>query len=391
MIFGAQLSRFLQQNWGKEIYRDELTPSVMASLKSELHELDVHTMAQNHEGPIAVRFGEGQSKSVAMSRANALAFYDAGYEICLREFSRPLLREWCEHLSRALELPNHFSCELIAATRSHPRALCFDALENITLQLIGTDTWSASVGKELALTPQAPLEPRCELCLMPGQLLYVPRGVWHATGETVNGPVMSLVLSAPVVTWADLIAPALRSLLLRDARWRENAKMLSPQASRAERAHFASVLQEAADQLATLDLSFLVPWKPSEPSRLSGPALPARIVRNLLATVTYEDGGAQHVKAISRVHLGPYTRTFEAEIPADLQPVLEFFCARQELSIKELQDAIAGVASLEAVFASLCELDLVRPKGSSEDIHVEDRAHPAQAGSGFVRQAARGA
>ena len=53
----------------------------------------------------------------------------------------------------------------------------------------------------------------------PGDVVYVPRGTWHATCTTEATFAMAFVIQP--LTWADHVAMALRDRLHADARWRE--------------------------------------------------------------------------------------------------------------------------------------------------------------------------
>jgi hypothetical protein len=381
MIYGAELTRFKEEHWSREAYSCELTHSIMASLKSELDDFDVHAIARRHDRPITVWFGEGQHKSVEMSCEDALNFYDAGYQIYITNIARSVLREWCRHLSEALDVPDNFQCDVLATKAPRITATHFDAPDIFTVQLVGTKIWSVAENTAVRLPtvnyngnaprhneemglfvkkfpiPAAPL-PR-DYRLTPGHMIYLPRGFWHGVMGMSDQPMVSLLIRHLAVTWADLIASAFRTLLLQKARWRENAKLPAPDASADERSRFHSIVSQAAEELSALRMSFLVPWKTLEP------VLPPKLIRNPLATLTYEESReAQHIRAISTVHLGPYTRVLQADIPTDFKPVLEFVRSHKEVHIAELKDMSPGTVSFEHALETLRKLDLVRPDHS---------------------------
>ena len=74
--------------------------------------------------------------------------------------------------------------------------------------------------------------------LRPGSLLFVPRGVWHATTATSDALSLNFTYSAP--TWIDLLMAALRSRLALASEWRETA---FPAAGE----RFDALLRELAD------------------------------------------------------------------------------------------------------------------------------------------------
>src|SRR5262245_13522035 len=53
----------------------------------------------------------------------------------------------------------------------------------------------------------------------PGDVVYVPRGTWHATCTTEPTFAMAFVIQPP--TWADHLARALKDRLHADVRWRQ--------------------------------------------------------------------------------------------------------------------------------------------------------------------------
>jgi len=76
--------------------------------------------------------------------------------------------------------------------------------------------------------------------LEPGSLLFVPRGVWHATEAEDDALSLNFTYTAP--TWLDLLAAALRGRLAVSPAWRATATPASP-------AEFAALLRELADDV----------------------------------------------------------------------------------------------------------------------------------------------
>lgn len=135
----------------------------------------------------------------------------------------------------------------------------FDQNVNFVLQVHGTKTWSLApndnverpmtrhtiglpVDPELQSYANLPMpaempEGRIEIVLEPGSLLFVPRGVWHATRATTDALALNFTFSAP--TWIDLLTAALRGRLALSPEWRETA---APQSA----ATFEALLRELA-------------------------------------------------------------------------------------------------------------------------------------------------
>lgn len=136
----------------------------------------------------------------------------------------------------------------------------FDQNVNFVLHLHGTKTWWLAPNRNVARpmtrhTIGQPVDPelhtyatlpmpdglpadRIEIVLEPGSLLFVPRGVWHATHAASDALSLNFTFSPP--TWIDVFTTALRSRLALSSDWRETAAPVSV-------ATFDRLLKELAD------------------------------------------------------------------------------------------------------------------------------------------------
>src|SRR4029078_13646243 len=88
----------------------------------------------------------------------------------------------------------------------------------------------------------------------PGDVVYVPRGVWHATRTTEASLAMAFVIQP--LTWAEHLTKALQDRLHADPRWRERV-LRARQSSRHAglKATARDAVSAARDGLETLAAS----------------------------------------------------------------------------------------------------------------------------------------
>lgn len=104
----------------------------------------------------------------------------------------------------------------------------FDTHEVLVLHLEGCKHWrlyapmrKLPLADERTSVSREQLGPVREICLEPGDLLYIPRGHVHEA-FTSEGASMHLTVGINVYRWADLIHEAVESVTRRDERFRES-------------------------------------------------------------------------------------------------------------------------------------------------------------------------
>ncbi len=137
----------------------------------------------------------------------------------------------------------HERCLIYATPAGKGTAPHFDQNANFVLQISGTKTWSLApntnvvrpmtrhtinqpVEGELQSYAKLPMPTalpadHTQVTLEPGSVLFVPRGMWHATHAESDSLQLNFTFSAP--TWIDLLTAALRSRLALSPEWRETA------------------------------------------------------------------------------------------------------------------------------------------------------------------------
>jgi len=66
-----------------------------------------------------------------------------------------------------------------------------------------------------------------EFTLVPGSVLFLPRGAWHKTEATEDALSLNFTYSAP--TWIDMLQAALRGRLAMSPYWRQTADFVTDQ------------------------------------------------------------------------------------------------------------------------------------------------------------------
>jgi 50S ribosomal protein L16 3-hydroxylase len=196
--------------------------------------------------------------SIDTSAKDAQKLFDNGIGLLFNDVQNisPLLQEWISHLRSDLGLSSlTYGRSLIYATPSGKgTAWHFDQNINFVLQIHGKKKWKVAANKHVANpmsrhtigTPTDPelmsylnapmLETEPENAesfdLVPGSLLFVPRGSWHSTEAEGDALALNFTFSAP--TWIDLFSAALRSRLSMSPEWRETADGVSDSNRRAD-------------------------------------------------------------------------------------------------------------------------------------------------------------
>jgi 50S ribosomal protein L16 3-hydroxylase len=352
--------------------RIRVSDDTLKRLREELENFDVQRIAESIGGSIAVWFdkdGDGQIRSVELPADDAMEFYKAGFQVYIRGVDSPTLTKWRRSFHEQSGLGDHFTCDLFATRNPHVAACHFDHVENFTLQLVGSKVWRVAPNRSVHLPtadlreigiyatgsfPEAMPDEYEEYTLEPGHLLYTPRGYWHEVLGASESETLSLLICYPALTWADLIAPALRPLLLRKERWRMSAHCTSSDGSEADVGQSQAMIGEAAAELCTLDPHFLFAQ--------GGFPQKGKIQRNPLSTLSiYPGTNTREVLLIATVHIGLHSRRHEVAVPSEWRDCLEQLLDKDALSVEDVY-SVAGPAS-SAILDVLHNLDVVRTVG----------------------------
>jgi 50S ribosomal protein L16 3-hydroxylase len=205
-----------------------------------------------------------EASTVTAAPHDARKMFASGMGLLFDEAQRfaPELVPWLDAIRADVGLSalTQQRCLIYATPAGKGTAAHFDQNVNFVLHLHGTKTWWLAPNHNVARpmtrhTLGQPVDPelhtyatlpmpegmpaeRIEIVLEPGSLLFVPRGVWHATHAATDALSLNFTFSPP--TWIDVFTTALRSRLAMSSDWRETAAPLSV-------ATFDALLKELAE------------------------------------------------------------------------------------------------------------------------------------------------
>ena len=182
-------------------------------------------------------------RSDALPRNEARRRYLDGESIYILGLDRTVkpLRDLCDGLAVDLALdPRDVTVQAWAAGGATNVGMHFDLDYNFNVQIAGRKQWRTAPN-DLVINPiggyfatlggnfvsdtgrklpsKMPEDAQTWL-VQPGDVVYVPRGTWHATCTTEATFAMAFVIQP--LTWADHVARLLKERLHAEARWREH-------------------------------------------------------------------------------------------------------------------------------------------------------------------------
>ena len=202
---------------------------------------------------------ENRFGNVPVPSEAALPLLAAGMTLYVVEprFESPSLHEWFDALSSDLALdPGVLRPSVFLSRRGAGARLHFDNTESFVVQVSGRKVWTLAPNQHVPNPPAnhiagndvseelAPLVPAVGLPtelppsarrveLVPGSVLYLPRGWWHTTQTLEDSVHLDLLMALP--TWADvLLAPIAEALSLLP-HWRAPATTTTLAAEMARR------------------------------------------------------------------------------------------------------------------------------------------------------------
>lgn len=235
-------------------------PFVVHHEGSELRELrdlpflsSLESLLKSWPGPIDAHLPDARDEvsSISTSPKDAQKLFDCGMGLLFNDANQisDTLENWVQQIRSDLGLPKMtYGRSLIYATPDGKgTAPHFDQNINFVLQIHGTKKWTMAKNESVINPmvrhtmgravdpemmnyledemPEEMPEEKFSFELKPGSLLFVPRGVWHAT--EAEGHALSLNFTFTPPAWADLFLTALRSRLIQSPEWRETALLSS--------------------------------------------------------------------------------------------------------------------------------------------------------------------
>lgn len=171
-----------------------------------------------------------------------LMLHSLGSQLYMATSGLAGVKEWIENISMDLgRLWSSGRGDVYATRAGGGLDVHFDKNDNFTIQLQGRKVWRYSTAPyavhplynsgdqdRLGYRPSSPFRPDevdpsrlREVCLKPGDMLYLPRGFLH--GTEANEDSLSFNLSFGPQPWAHVVLSALQTYLIRDPVWRHGA------------------------------------------------------------------------------------------------------------------------------------------------------------------------
>ncbi len=235
---------------------------------------DLNLLLATHADRIRVALPDKRDEhsSVEVDAARASQSHREGLALIFNQVERflPPVQQWLESLRRELGLP--LKCNPRAIVYASPagsgNSPHFDANANFVIQVRGckrwriapnrhvadpTDRWAMNedeLSDELEGYVEGPLPTLMPadaetFDLVPGSVLFVPRGYWHQTEAEEDTLALNFTFGQP--TRADQLLAALRTRLLKDPAWRALATGLQSEVGH--------LLEQLGDQVAGLEPS----------------------------------------------------------------------------------------------------------------------------------------
>lgn len=286
LLGGLAADEFLERYWDREHFVrhgdvDELVGSV---LPAEC--LDTDALLDAYRAPVMVlgravlAASEGYTDRVLVPTDRAREWYGRGGALELDNLDAylPTLRGAAESVRKDLALPGGTFAKAIAYLSTEQGGLTphFDAYANFVMQIRGVKTWwlmenhavqAPMEHYSLHEYPLVPAELRSYMSgpmpqdyatdstaveMRPGSVMFLPRGMWHATAASEESISVNLNFSVP--SWLDLVMGEIRSALIVDRRWRDHALAAGdPRQARAAHDRVDELLAELPTTISKLD------------------------------------------------------------------------------------------------------------------------------------------
>lgn len=231
---------FLEHFWQREVFFCPGSPHLAQQLLAQLGAPSVPGLLWQSEHWAVLRAQSSGHRSERASMAGALQAYEkeGATLYCQMKTDWPLAK-WAAALGHALGEPPTGIAAVFAVRAGNGTSAHFDWNENFTVQLLGSKTWRVAAGfvkhpvsnwrigepappyADTTSTPAEMPSDAQEFLLVPGSVLYVPRGHLHQATAGGAADSLSLNLSFPPTPWAVVLCALLSQRLMQDATFRE--------------------------------------------------------------------------------------------------------------------------------------------------------------------------
>ena len=225
------------------------TPNELSDLRKLpfLESLDVLLNSWSSHVQVHLPDLRDEVSAIDVPTNEAIHYFNQGMALLFNDVNTisPVLENWLNQMKSDLGISSRSfaRCLVYAIPDGKGTAAHFDQNINFVLQIHGTKKWTLANNNSVMnpmdrYTMGLPVDPEMmsyldspmaetmpeetfSFELKPGSLLFVPRGVWHATHA--DGDAISLNFTFTAPAWMDLFLGALRSRLILSTEWRETA------------------------------------------------------------------------------------------------------------------------------------------------------------------------
>ena len=243
---------------------------------------DVYGVVEAFKDPVMVILPDerDESSTLKVDGGAALGLYGQGMALCFSSVDKfiPEVDRWLQALRRELGLPSatYARALVYAAKPGAGNFPHYDANANFVVQLQGTKRWTlapnthvvnptdrwtmtsphlpAEVNPEVEMPRRMPAD-ALSIDLVPGSVLFVPRGYWHAT-EVGSEDTLALNFTYSQPTWAEVVTAVMLNRLHREPEFRRLADGLESKDSTrqaAARAELSRMVDRFKGEAACVD------------------------------------------------------------------------------------------------------------------------------------------
>lgn len=373
-FFGTdRLAEFLEGYWPERLFvvhgdKSRLPPAL---LEAELN--DFFALARRYKGVVSLFGSETSPNMVPVEGINPASPYQFGLSVYLTDIA-PVYPQVAE-LLRSLEAElgaNEGSARagVFASPTASGISCHYDTVDVFSIQLRGTKRFEVASVREVShpsghqyipgnrpiddLYPQAAggfprwrEEDFTSVEMVPGSVLYMPRGTWHRTEAGEDSISVSIGLSPPSA--AECVLEQLRLLMLQDPEWRRPLYGAwgegGARADARERA--GALLDSLARMTGALDADMLAAPSTPERKRIAAIDSQSRLQRTPHTALELDGAGASGDTVVARIMTSENARariTAQVEMPARYVPLLGWLAEKRESFV---------LADLEARFGEL--------------------------------------
>jgi 50S ribosomal protein L16 3-hydroxylase len=362
----ATVSRFRREIFGRQPMHAVPSNQRLAGLRS-LTSWTPDDLLAAHRADVTAWFQStnGEHTTAQVSPRAARHLLAGGLTVYLRD-AEPL-QPLTAAIADALLVPvENIGCSVFCNQPGATTEMHFDGVDTITVQISGSKTWriarndhapnptstwipgEVAPSVELAQYARMPMptampDDVSTFTLVPGSMLYIPRGYWHETeSEEASVSLHAHYLTTP---WLELVLDTLRARLLREASMRTSVDDLWDPHRRQHLLTAANgALATATEALAELTPDDLVPQASAPPVAATEP-----MVRRAAAGLRIEQLGGVSARHLVTVVVG--------EAGAHRETAIELTNAHVA-ACRRFDDAVPGGLSATDIANEVAGLDV---------------------------------